>query len=84
MNKLDDSSLFITSAISGAQLSTAGRKSWFSQEYSFVKSVSLFLFFLMGTGVLKMEERAIIAVLPNAPIRAQINEHIFCLTLAPG
>lgn len=45
MNKLDDSSLFIASAISGAQLSTAGRKSWFSQEYSFVKSVSLFLFF---------------------------------------
>lgn len=37
--------LFITWAFSGARLSTVGRKSWMSQEYSFVKSVSLFLFF---------------------------------------
>lgn len=38
----------------------------------------------MGTGVLRTEEGAIIAALPNAPIRAQINENIFSLNSAPG
>lgn len=68
------SSLFVPQAASRAHLSgKREREPWMSSENSFVKSLSSFFpsSFLIGNRVLRMEEGAIIASLPNAPIRAQ-------------
>lgn len=72
--KLGYSSLFVPQAASRAHLSgKREREPWMSSENSFVKSLSSFSpsSFLIGNRVLRMEEGAIIASLPNAPIRAQ-------------
>lgn len=72
--KLGYSSLFVPQAASRAHLSgKREREPWMSSENSFVKSLSSFFpsSFLIGNRVLRMEEGAIIASLPNAPIRAQ-------------
>lgn len=86
MNKLDHSSLFIPAYrnLQWCSAQHSGNKVSDVPGVFIVKRVSLFFHFLMGKRVLRMEEAAIIALLPKAPIRAQTDERIFSLNLAPG